>query len=498
MATGDIVKFGMLSSNGNTYRQKSTIEAYNNGYRGINYTNFNFVDALDEDDKWTWIEANIDIGKIYICTSILKAGSYNQLQNVLNKNMNIGGKTYQLILLTREQIEEQVPISIARQIDFADNSGQVVNAYTCTTQHWVIQWGRILEDAVYMCHFQSYLDGWAHYSEASNPGSNDTDYFGNYNYQDVGATTTAAGYIPILKLINSAPTISGKDEKLEDKTSAFSITYSVDDADTTDELTVTEKLNGRVIRSLKNPVKGSALSLIVSEELFASLSMGTANTIEIEVTDGSATSYRRYTFVKTNSAPLINYSGQTDLGQLTSKPSVTYSVSDNEGDTITVTEKLNGEVIKQFTATSNTNYTITLTDEFWLTCGKDTNTIEISASDVNGGTSYKYITFTRQVNKVQITTKNAIETDAAATKIMVSPDWDKTGCTGKVEVCNNGFDASPTWEDMTTMAALNRPYVFTNTTKTATRWGIKVRLTLTKNEGYEGEVAIYGFGGAFE
>ena len=49
-----------------------------------------------------------------------------------------------------------------------------------------------------------------------------------------------------------------------------------------------------------------------------------------------------------------------------------------------------------------------------------------------------------------------------------------------------------------TMSALNRPYVFTNKTKTAAKWGIKIRLTLTKNEGYEGEVAIYGFGGAFE
>ena len=57
MATGDIVKFGMLSSNGNTYRQKSTIEAYNNGYSGFNYTNFNFVDALDEDD----IQRTIDL-----------------------------------------------------------------------------------------------------------------------------------------------------------------------------------------------------------------------------------------------------------------------------------------------------------------------------------------------------------------------------------------------------------------------------------------------------
>ena len=226
--------------------------------------------------------------------------------------------------------------------------------------------------------------------------------------------------------------------------------------------------------------------------------MNTTNTIEIEVTDGSATTYRRYTFVKTNSAPFITYTGQADLGELTTKPSITYSVKDNEGDAITVTEKLNGEVIKQFTATSNKNYTITITDEFWLTCGKNANTIEISASDVNGGTSYKYITFTRQVNKVQITTKKAIETDAAATKIMVSPDWDKTGCTGKVEVCNNGFDASPTWEDMTTMSVLNRPYTFTNSTKTAAKWGIKIRLTLTKNEGYEGEVAIYGFGGAFE
>lgn len=497
MANGDIVKFGMLSSRGNTYRQKSTIEIYKNGYNGIDYDNFNFVDALDEDNKWTWIEANIDIGKIYICPSILKVGSYNQLQRVLNKNMNIGGKTYQLILLTREQIEEQVPISISRQIDFAYNTGQSVEAYTCTTQHWVISYGHISEDAVYMCYFDKMLDGWMHYT-AANPEPNDTDYFGNYNYQDIGASSTAAGYIPILKLINSTPTISGKDENLKDKTSNFSITYSVNDNDVADELTVTEKLNGRIIRTLKNPVKGSVLSLIISEELFASLIMGTTNTIEIEVTDGSATTYRRYTFVKTNSAPFITYTGQADLGELTTKPSITYSVKDNEGDAITVTEKLNGEVIKQFTATSNKNYTITITDEFWLTCGKNANTIEISASDVNGGTSYKYITFTRQVNKVQITTKKAIETDAAATKIMVSPDWDKTGCTGKVEVCNNGFDASPTWEDMTTMSVLNRPYTFTNSTKTAAKWGIKIRLTLTKNEGYEGEVAIYGFGGAFE
>lgn len=497
MANGDIVKFGMLSSRGNTYRQKSTIEIYKNGYNGIDYDNFNFVDALDEDNKWTWIEANIDIGKIYICPSIIKVGSYNQLQRVLNKNMNIGGKTYQLILLTREQIEEQVPISISRQIDFAYNSGQPVEAYTCTTQHWVISYGHILEDAVYMCYFDKKLDEWMHYT-AANPEPNDTEYFGNYNYQDIGASSTAAGYIPILKLINSTPTISGKDENLKDKTSNFSITYSVNDNDVADELTVNEKLNGSIIRTLKNPVKGKELTLTISEERFANLSVNSTNTIEIEVTDGQATSYRRYTFVKTNSAPFITYTGQTDLGQLTTKPSITYTVRDNEGDAITVTEKLNGEVINQFSATSNTNYTIGITDTFWLTCGSNTNTVEIIASDALGGSSSKTITFSRKITKLQIVMKNAIETDAKATKILVSPQWTTTGGVGKVEVCNNGFDSNPTWEDATTMVVLNRPYLFTNTSKTASKWGIKIRITVTKNQGYDGEVAIFGFGGAYE
>ena len=32
--------------------------------------------------------------------------------------------------------------------------------------------------------------------------------------------------------------------------------------------------------------------------------------------------------------------------------------------------------------------------------------------------------------------------------------------------------------------------------KTAEKWGVNVRFTITKNEGYEEEVSISGFGGA--
>lgn len=63
---------------------------------------------------------------------------------------------------------------------------------------------------------------------------------------------------------------------------------------------------------------------------------------------------------------------------------------------------------------------------------------------------------------------------------------------------NNAFDAVPTWEDITAMVAINRVYNFTNTTKTADKWGVNIRFTITKNEGFEGEVSISGFGGAYE
>ena len=89
-------------------------------------------------------------------------------------------------------------------------------------------------------------------------------------------------------------------------------------------------------------------------------------------------------------------------------------------------------------------------------------------------------------------------TDARASKILITPTWRIEGAVAKVEVCNNAFDAVPTWEDMTAQVAINRVFNFTNETKTADSWGVSVRFTITKNEGYTGEVSISGFGGAYE
>ena len=45
------------------------------------------------------------------------------------------------------------------------------------------------------------------------------------------------------------------------------------------------------------------------------------------------------------------------------------------------------------------------------------------------------------------------------------------GSTLKVEICNNGNDASPTWEDITQNVLNGQRYFFTNQTKTAGSWG---------------------------
>nr|DAE70642.1 MAG TPA: hypothetical protein [Caudoviricetes sp.] len=465
MAVGDIKKIGTLQINEVKYEQSQIIEC------AIN-TNFTFVDDSTGNYDWEWIEANLNGTKAYISkASPLHGMSPNNMLGQCKK-VTLGGILYRIALISANDWINLPKTVLAKMLKIGAFDFDV------TTSDFFYRTGMDRDEVrIVTLKFDYVIDN----------GSFPANSAGQNLY-----------YWPVLIVDNNVPIISGEDENLGNKTSSFNITYSVSDADAGQELTVKEKLNGSIIRTLKNPTQNSTLTFTITDELFVSLSMNTTNTIEIEVTDGSATTYRRYTFVKTNSAPFITYTGQADLGELTTKPSITYSVKDNEGDAITVTEKLNGEVINQFSATSNTNYTVGITDTFWLTCGSNTNTVEIIASDALGGSSSKTITFSRKIMKLQIVMKNAIETDAKATKILVSPQWTTSGGVGKVEVCNNGFDSNPTWEDATTMVVLNRPYLFTNSSKTASKWGIKIRITVTKNQGYDGEVAIFGFGGAYE
>lgn len=296
---------------------------------------------------------------------------------------------------------------------------------------------------------------------------------------------------------NAAPTISGTDTNLGDKNLGFTYQYTVDDADG-DTLTVVEALNDETLRTINNAPRGEALNVTITGEKLYSLSLNSVNTITITVTDGKGgTAYRRLTFKRTNSAPAIS-GADTDLGLKTGSFAENYTITDVEGDNVVVTEFVDDDEIRSYQATLGEEATIELTREKWLTLANGTHQLRVEAVDGNFATSVRAWIFSKAENTIAFQFSAPEETDARATIILITPTWKIEGAVAKVEACNNAFDAVPTWEDITAMVQLNRVFNFTNETKTADKWGVNVRFTIVKNEGYEGEVSISGFGGAYE
>ena len=297
--------------------------------------------------------------------------------------------------------------------------------------------------------------------------------------------------------VNSAPTISGTDTNLGDKNIGFTYNYTVNDADG-DAVTVVEMLNDETLRTINNAPKGEQLSVSITSEKLYALGLNTVNNLVITATDGQGgTTYRRLTFKRTNSAPAI--SGQDeDLGQQTGSFAEKYTVTDVEGDNVVVTEFVDDKQIRSYQATLGQEETIELSRENWLVLANGDHQLRVEAVDGNFATSVRVWNFSKKETVIAFQFAQPEETDARATKILITPTWHIERSVAKVEACNNAFDASPAWEDITAQVAINRVYNFLNQSKTAEKWGVNVRFTIEKNEGYEGEVSISGFGGAYE
>lgn len=296
---------------------------------------------------------------------------------------------------------------------------------------------------------------------------------------------------------NAAPTISGNNSNLGDKNVGFQVKYIVNDSDG-DPLTVTEKLGTEVLRTINNALKGQELTIDITSEKLYTLGLNSVNTITIEVSDGKGgVAYRSYTFKRTNTAPTISGADE-NIGTMTGAFSKNYTVSDVEGDIVVVTEKINDEIIRSYSATLGQEQTITLPQDVWHRLENGNHSLKIEAVDGNFATSIRIFAFVKHETEIIFELENPFLTDAKASKILVTPTWTTEGATVKVEACNNAFDDVPTWEDITAQVIINRVYNFVNDTKQASDWGVNIRFTLTKNEGYTGEVNITGFGGAFE
>lgn len=103
---------------------------------------------------------------------------------------------------------------------------------------------------------------------------------------------------------NTAPTITTSGAaNLGTKSSGFTVSYSVDDEDAVDTLTVTEKLDGTTKRTY-TATRKTTNSFAVTGEYFQKITNG-SHTMTVTVTDGKATVTKTFTFTKAVTAANI-------------------------------------------------------------------------------------------------------------------------------------------------------------------------------------------------
>lgn len=212
--------------------------------------------------------------------------------------------------------------------------------------------------------------------------------------------------------------------------------------------------------------------------------INTVNTIEIEARDNNnAVSYRRFTFRRSNFAPVISDTDR-DLGEMDKSISYDYSATDQEKDPITLKVFLDNKIVVQdFKATDNKTYNFKIEGFEFLKIPFGKHTIKIVATDSNGLSSQRVVSFTRVAKRLVMQLKEPRNTDVAAKKVLVIPGWYVApGAKAKVEVCNNAYDDNPAWEDATVVTNDGRAFHFQNTSKTSYKWGVNIRLTIEKGK----------------
>ena len=202
--------------------------------------------------------------------------------------------------------------------------------------------------------------------------------------------------------------------------------------------------------------------------------------------------------VSVNTAPTVSTDGAA-LGEKNTAFAWRYTVTDADGDTLTVTEKLDGKAAKTRTGVaSGTTMTFEQAADAAgfqrVLNGRHTLTVEVSDGKETTSAS---ATFTKAVHAASVTLAEplAVEGDITVAVLQVTgsiPDDAKF----KAEVTNNALDSSPVWQDATTEVKKGVNIVFEN--KTATNGAaFNFRVSVERGESGEGGY-IEAVSGAFQ
>lgn len=202
--------------------------------------------------------------------------------------------------------------------------------------------------------------------------------------------------------------------------------------------------------------------------------------------------------VSVNTAPTVSTDGAA-LGRKNAAFAWKYTVRDADGDTLTVTEKLDGKTTK--TRTGVASGTALTFEQVADAAGfqrvlNGSHTLTVEVSDGKETTSAS-ATFTKTVHAASVTLAEplTVEGDITVAVLQVTgsiPD----DAVFKAEVTNNANDPSPVWQDATTEVQKGVNIVFENKTATA---GAAFNFRVSVERGASGEGGhIEAVSGAFQ
>jgi hypothetical protein len=108
------------------------------------------------------------------------------------------------------------------------------------------------------------------------------------------------------------------------------------------------------------------------------------------------------------------------------------------------------------------------------------------------------LTFTKAIDGFVITLTEPLSAEAQPKRVNVVVTREiPAGGTFKVEVTNNPFDVTPTWEDCTNAVLRGMAHVFENAVNASTSFGVNIRVTVGSGSSLE-TCWVSGIGGNFE
>lgn len=290
--------------------------------------------------------------------------------------------------------------------------------------------------------------------------------------------------------IVTAPVIEVEDADVGERNKSFSVKFKVTDDDS-DSASAVVKIDNSVTIAEFNPVVlDHWTEVTVTNSQLVALSVG-AHTIDITAGDPDGNQdTAQIAFMRAASTVII--SGEDDdMGAIWAKQMITYQVHDTADQAITqIVEKINDETVRTIeNPPVNTDIDFDLTS--WANLPDEASYIcKITAENEIGMTAERTHTFRKLYDRLVVESEIQ-QTDAAAFHVAVNALFD--GGTPVLEACNNAYDDAPAWEDMTEEFLKGSAHAFTNTEKTATYWGVKVRITLLKGDTERVYLNGYGF-----